>query len=103
MIYLTPFVLILKPVLEITSSRPPNTIFPRAPSVNRNHLTNLSDEAKSLIRERDVLRTSNPTNPNMKLMEAQLADTISSDNRRRWRTELDSFSHRQDSGRLWQL
>jgi len=47
------------------------------------------------------LRTSNPTNPNIKLLEAQLADTIASDNRRRWRTELDSFSHRQDSGRLW--
>ena len=56
----------------------------------RNHLTNLSE-----------LRTSNPTDPNIPSIDNQLADTIAADNRRRWRTELDSFSHRQDSGRLW--
>ena len=67
----------------------------------RNHLTNLSDEAKTLIQERDALRTSNPTDPNIPSIDSQLADTIAADNRRRWRTELDSFSHRQDSGRLW--
>ena len=83
MIYLTPFVLILKPVLEITSSRPPNTIFPRAPSVNRNHLTNLSDEAKSIIWERDELRNNTSTYVNIKLLDNQLEITTTAECRKR--------------------
>ena len=46
----------------------------------RNHLTNLSDEAKTPIRERDALRISNPTDPNIPSIDSQLADTIATDN-----------------------
>ena len=60
----------------------------------RNHLTILLDKAKTLIREKDGLRISNLADPNIPSIDSQLGNTIAADNRGRWITELDSFSHR---------
>lgn len=50
----------------------------------RDRLESLPDEAKSLIRERDRLRTINPSHPNLPYLNKQLADLVASSNRERW-------------------
>ena len=63
----------------------------------------LTAEARDLARERDRLRTLNPADPQIPLLQNQLADQIAENNRERWRSEVESCQQTQDTGRLWRL
>ena len=63
----------------------------------------LTDEATKLTREREWLRTLNPADPQVPLIQNNFADIIAEKNRERWRSEVDSCQQTQNTRRLWRL
>ena len=63
----------------------------------------LSDEARALVRQRDSLRSSQPTHPDLGNLEQQVAREIADSNRRTWVSTVEQCSLGQDSGRYWSL
>ena len=69
----------------------------------RDRLETLPDEAKPLVRERDRLRTQNPSHPHIPQLNNQIAALISTSNRDKWKTAVESCNRTQDTGLLWKL
>ena len=63
----------------------------------------LSDEARTLIRQRDSLRSSCPTHPNLGNLEQQVSSAIASSNRLAWVSSVEDSSLGQDPGKYWTL
>ena len=63
----------------------------------------LSDEARALIRQRDSLRSTHPTHPQLGNLEQQVASEISNSKRLAWVSTVEQCSLGQDSGRYWSL
>ena len=66
-------------------------------------LETLPDEAKPLVRERDRLRTLNPSHPHISQLNNQVADLIATSNRDKLRTAVEPCNRTQDTGLLWKL
>ena len=66
-----------------------------------NFTPGLSPSAIAIIRERDLLRSQNPSNPLISTLESRLASTIAENNRNTWINHIESFSHSTNSSKLW--
>ena len=69
----------------------------------RDRLETLPDEAQPLIRERDRLRTINPSHPKLPNLNKQIADHVASSNREKWQDAVESCNRSQDTGLIWKL
>ena len=61
----------------------------------------LSDEARTLVRERDSLRSSHPTHPRLGNLEQQVSSAILESNRLAYVTSVEDNSLGQDSSKYW--
>ena len=85
---------------ETCYKQQPNTTVLRAMCVT---LESLPDEARPLIRERDRLRTINPSHPKLPNLNKQIADHVASSNREKWQDAVESCNRSQDTGLIWKL
>ena len=69
----------------------------------RDRLENIPDEAKTLIRKRDRLRILSLTHPHISQLNIQNADHITTSNRDKWRTVVESCNRTHDPGLIWKL
>ena len=69
----------------------------------RNHIPNLTDSTKRLILERDNLRSSDPSHPNIHALDQQINKYISDSNRQKWIHSVESCSHKQNTTHFWSL
>ena len=69
----------------------------------KNHIPNLPDEAKNLIRERDNIRQENSSDPRIAVKDQQIASSIAEANRNTWISTVESCSHNENSGKYWRL
>ena len=67
------------------------------------HIPNLTDETKRLIRQRDDLRTTDPTHPNIRVLDQHITRDISESNRKKWIHTVETCSHKHDTSRFWSL
>ena len=66
-----------------------------------NYTPGLTPETLELIRQRDVLRAADPSNPNTALLDHEIDSQINANLERTWRREVESFSFRRRIGKMW--
>jgi len=69
----------------------------------KNFSPNIPTEAASLIRERDSLRQSDPTNPQISILNNQISSSTSQYARQRWQEALAASDHRLNPSKYWSL
>ena len=68
-----------------------------------NCIPNLSDTDKSLIRQRDTLRTQSPTDPLIRTLDEQLTQDIRNTNKQTWIITVESCSHKYNTSQYFRL
>ena len=68
-----------------------------------NHIPNLPDSTKRLIRRRDELRSTDPTHPHIRVLDQHITKDISDSNRQKWIHTVETCSHKQNPSRFWSL
>ena len=68
-----------------------------------NHIPDLPDSTKQLIRQRDSLRSTNPTHPHIHDLDLQITKDISDSNRKKWIHTVETCSHKHNTSRFWNL
>ena len=69
----------------------------------KDHIPNLPDAARPLIRERDALRQTDPHDPNIPLLNNQITATIANNARKTWIEKVESCSPHQSPSAFWSL
>ena len=68
-----------------------------------NCIPNLSHHAKSLIHQRDTLRSHSPTSPLIKRLDEQITQEIRNTNRQTWIHTVESCSHKYNTSQYFSL
>ena len=71
--------------------------------IPRGHIPNLSDTAKSLIRQRDTLRSQSPTDPLISTLNEHLTQNIQITNKDAWINTVESCSHKYNTSQYFRL
>ena len=68
-----------------------------------NFIPNLSDSTLQLIRQRDQLRSTDPTNPHIHPLNQHITHTIARSKQETWTQTVESASHKHNSSHFWSL
>ena len=69
----------------------------------RNFIPNLSNNAKSLIQQRDTIRSNSPNNPVLSTLNEQITQEIRHTNRQTWIHTVESCSHKYNATKFFSL
>ena len=68
-----------------------------------NYIPNLPDSTIRLIRERDQLRSTNPSDPQIHALDQHITQEIARSKQDTWTQKVESCSHNQNSSYFWSL
>jgi hypothetical protein len=69
----------------------------------QDYVPGLSQEATVLIRERDVLRSSDPLDPAIKIMNQEINKIIIGNKRKAWRDKVEAAGQHAEPTKFWGL
>ena len=68
-----------------------------------NFIPNLADSTKKLIRQRDTIRSTNPTDPQIQILDQQISRDTAESNRRKWIETVETCSHKYNASQFWNI